>query len=324
MLFRKKLLIILGPTAIGKTDLAIEYAKRFNGELVACDSRQVYRGLDVGTGKLPSQNSQIEVERFEDYWIMGGVKVWMYDVVGLKKEYSVKDYIDRATEIIGNITANKKLPIVVGGGGFYLKGLLFGVDSLGSPADKSLRASLEKLTPGQLQDRLGELSPTLLVNLNNSEKNNKRRLIRKIELLNMYPYIDTNKKATINLSSTYDALIIGLSAPRSFINHSIDRRLVSRFSQGLVAEGKRLVEEGVTLGRMRELGLEYRCLADFFDGKLKESELLDILKNKNHQYAKRQMTYFRGIPGVNWFDVTADDGLKKMERLLTDWYNTAT
>ena len=169
----QKVLVILGPTATGKTDLALILANKFNGELVSCDSRQIYRGLDIGTGKYP--NSKLQITKSKGFWEIEGIRVWMYDVISPKKQYTVADYVKNADRVIRDIGKRGKLPIVVGGSGLYLKALLEGLPNLAIPIDRNLRKELEILTLEQLQMRLKKLSPERWNLLNDSDRQNKRR-----------------------------------------------------------------------------------------------------------------------------------------------------
>src|SRR5258708_35683470 len=148
----KKILIIAGPTATGKTDLAISLAKRLNGELVSVDSRQVYKGLDIGTGKMPGKFKSLK--RVSGKWIVDGVFIYMYDVVNWEKQYTVADDVKDANRVIKDIRKRGTLPIIVGGTGLYLKALLYGLSNLGRPIDKKLREQLEKLELKKLQEKL--------------------------------------------------------------------------------------------------------------------------------------------------------------------------
>ncbi len=313
-----KLLVILGPTATGKTDLGLSLAKKLNGELIACDSRQVYKGLDIGTGKLPGE--KVKVEKGEGYWVLDGVKIWLYDVVDPKKQYTVVEYIDDAKKAVENIIKRSKLPIIVGGTGLYLRGLLEGFSNLGKPVDLKLREELEKLSLQQLQGRISTLSPIQFEKLNNSEKNNKRRLIRQIELISMYPYISTNTEL-LGLSKDFDILKIGLTAPRSDLNQRIDLRIISRINFGMIKEALDLKNRGVSTKRMKELGLEYGILADYLDGLINKEELITVLQNKIHQYAKRQLTWFKKEKEVSWFDITVKNYSQKVVKQASNWYN---
>lgn len=314
----KKVLVILGPTAVGKTDIALKLAKKFNGELVACDSRQLYKGLDIGTGKMPGRETKVTKEA--GYWEIDGVRVWMYDLADPRDGFNLKQYCDLATKIVEKILEKGKLPIIVGGTGLYLRGLLEGLSPLGGE-NKKLRESLEILPVGELQEKLHSLSPLTLKQMNQSDRSNKRRLIRKIELVSMYPYIINKTKSSKLKVQSWEIFKVGLSAPRSVINSRIDSRLVSRVDQGLFEEAKRLHQGGLSFKRMRELGLEYGVLADLLEEKISQEGFLEKLKIKIHQYAKRQETWFKKEKGVNWFDITEKDLIRRVERLIQQWYD---
>ena len=152
-----KLLVILGPTATGKTDVALNLAKKFNGELISADSRQVYVGLDIGTGKTPSgiSDDQIKISKRKMYWEIDGIRIWMYDVIDPKDQYNVSKFVKDAEKIIEDMYKRGKLPIVVGGTGLYIKALADGLDNLSVPVDKKLRKELENLTKKNLINRVG-------------------------------------------------------------------------------------------------------------------------------------------------------------------------
>lgn len=315
----KKLLIILGLTATGKTDLALFLAKLYNGELVSCDSRQVYIGLDLGTGKLPGK--EVEVKRGKGFWWLDGIKVWMYDVADPKNQYTVKDYVEQSEKVIEDIAKRGKLPIIVGGTGLYFKALLEGMSNLDIPVNEKLRGELQELSVKELQEKLQSLSPISFEKLNNSDKYNSRRLLRSIELLYMNPYTGT-KKGFLGLQSQYDFLKIGLTAPRSFIKEKITRRLISRIDQGMIEEAESLNENGLSLQRMRELGLEYGILADLLEKKIKKDQIIQLLGTKICQFAKRQVTWFKKEKGIFWFDITENDWLDKVEKQVGVWYDS--
>lgn len=314
----KKILVVLGPTATGKTDLAIKLAKKFNGEIVSCDSRQVYRGLDIGTGKFPGQ--EVQFEKHDRFWIMDGVKVWSYDLISPEIQYTVFDYVKDATEFIRHIHSQGKLPIIVGGTGLYLKALLEGFSHLSIPIDQSLREHLEKLSLELLQEKLQKLSVKKWEDLNFSEQHNKRRLIRHIEI-EMNPYILEVQNSKFKIQS-FDVLKIGLAASREVLYQRIDERVIKRLDQGMVEEAVKLNKAGLSLERMRQLGLEYRILADYISKKIINIENLEkILQTKIHQYAKRQLTWFKIQPNIFWFDITDKKYLIAVEKQVEDWYN---
>lgn len=317
----KKLLVILGPTATGKTDLGLKLAEKLGGELIACDSRQVYKGLDIGTGKLPGESENLQIEKRDGFWQVNGVNIWLYDVVDPKIQFTVFDYVIEARQAVEGIENRGKLSIIVGGTGFYLKALISGLDDLRIPTKPALRRKLSGWDLHKLQGRVEELSPTRWAALNCSDRNNPRRLVRILEHIYMYPYINTNFQTT-GLDKTHDVLKIGLTAPRPYLNNRIDVRLSARISQGLIREGQMLLRQGVTADRMRELGLEYGLLADLLEGKIGQEEFEPKLRIKIHRFAKRQMTWFEKEPaGVHWFDVSSGDCHYRIEELVRNWYN---
>lgn len=290
----RKLLVILGPTATGKTDLALQLAKKFNGELVSCDSRQVYKGLDIGTGKYPSKKSKIK--RQKNCWEIDGVNIWMYDVADPRKQYTVFNYVQDANKVIDEIQKRKKLPIIVGGSGLYLKAILEGLTNLSIPVNKRLRNSLSKLSLKQLQNKLQKILPKKWQDLNQSDRQNPRRLIRAIELVGLKP--------NFAKALSFDALKIGLTAPRDVLYKRADERVLARIKQGMIEETIKLHKKGLSFRRMRQLGLEYGVLADYLDGKIKDTnELIKIMQGKIHGYIRRQLTWFAKEKDVHWFNI---------------------
>lgn len=313
----KKVLVIVGPTAIGKTDLGIYFAKKINGEIISCDSRQVYKGLDIGTGKLPNKNSNFI--KGDGWWEIDGVKIWIYDVTDINTRLSVYDYIKNAHVVLNDILDRKKLPIIVGGTGLYLKALIYGLPNLSVAINEELRKKLDKLPLDKLQERLKNLSISLWSSLNNSDKNNKRRLIRKIELMDTKPDISNFNKSKI---AELNILKIGLIAPRQVLNKRIDSRVKLRLAQGMVDEVENLLQSGIKYERLRELGLEYSIIADYIMAETKNYDMLvKTLNAKIHQYAKRQLTWFKKEEGTNWFDISKKKWQKNLEKLVLDWYN---
>lgn len=313
----KKALVILGPTATGKTDLALKIAQKFYGEIIACDSRQVYSGLDIGTGKLP--NEKVKVKKGQGFWEINNIQVWLYDVINPKKQYTVADYVKDAEAAIDKIETRGKLPIIVGGTGLYLKAATLGFSNLSLPIDKKLKGELMKLTLQELQNKLKSLSPTRWEKMNNSDRQNPRRLLRSIELFYMNPYMDTKEYKTS--LSRYNILKIGLTAPREVLYQKADLRVLDRIDQGMVKEAIRINKKGVSLKRMRSLGLEYGVLADYLEGKIKsKDDLVNCLQLKIHGYIRRQLTWFKKENNVNWFDIIDKNYLTKVEKLVAKWY----
>lgn len=324
----KKLLVILGPTATGKTDLAINLARKFNGELISADSRQVYIGLDIGTGKLPSGRWKIEDggwKKGRGFWETDGIKIWMYDVVNPKVQYTVADYVKDANKVIEGINERGKRPIIVGGTGLYLRALIEGLPNLAIPVDKNLRKKLQKLSKEDLQDKLQKLSPERWGSLNESDRENPRRLVRAIELEispRRSPYGHLRGVAASYVVPHNNILRIGLTAPRKILYQRTDARVISRIKQGMIEEAKKLHQEGLTFLKMRQLGLEYRVLADYLDGKIKTpQDLIEVMQNKIHRFTRRQLTWFKKEKDVHWLDITDNNFSNKLENLLAKWYH---
>lgn len=313
---KPKLLVILGTTSTGKTDLALELAKKLNGELVSADSRQLYKHLDIGTGKLPAAYESLE--KGDNYWKIDGIKIWMYDSVDPKERFNLYEYIKKSTEVINEISKTGKLPILVGGTGLYIRSLLEGISNFGIAEDNDLREELEELDITEIRKRI---DPEVLSKLNNSDINNKRRLIRIVE-------ISTNSgeksdESFEGLENDFDVLKIGLATDRNIIKDKISHRLIKRINEGMIEEAKELLEEGIIdYKRMEELGLEYRYMAKFLKGEIKSNEeLLNILTTKISQFAKRQETWFKKDEGVVWFDISNPDFYEQVENHVRDWYN---
>ncbi len=323
----KKILVILGPTSTGKTDLALRLAKKFNGELISCDSRQVYIGLDIGTGKLPSGRWKIEdgrCKKGKGWWEINKVKIWMYDVISFKKQYTVADYVKDARVVIEDIQARLKVPIIVGGSGLYLRVLLSGLASLSIPYDEKLRKELERLTVDELQNRLKKVSMNRWRIMNNSDQQNPRRLIRAIEIKILKARKIINLRQIQGKLPRSDILKIGLTAPRQLLYQKSDERVISRMKQGMVNETRFLRNKGLSLKRMKQLGLEYGILADFLEGKIKqEEELIHVLQSKIHGFIRRQLTWFKKEEEVRWFDVSKKDYQEQVENLVVGWYDSA-
>lgn len=312
-----KVLVILGPTSIRKTDLALKLAKKFNGEIVACDSRQVYKRLDIGTGKMPGD--EVTVKRDKGFWEMDEVKVWMYDVADPNRQYTVYDYVKDANKVVDDILERGKLPIVVGGTGLYLKAFLEGLSNLSIPIDWKLRKGLERLSLVDLQKRLQKISSQRWGKMNSSDQQNPRRLVRAIEMVMFQPQ---RVKRLDSKLKDFNILKIGLIAPREILYKRIDDRVVSRIDQGMIKEAEKLHKESLSFERMKQLGLEYGVLADYLVGNIIGiNNLIKIMQGKIHGYARRQVTWFKGEKNILWFDITKKNFPAEVEKAIAKWYH---
>lgn len=297
----KKVLVILGPTASGKSDLAVELATQFNGEVISADSRQVYTGLDIGTGKITEEE-------------MEGVPHHLLDVAPPEKVFTVSDFKRLGEEAINQILDRGKLPIICGGTGFYIEALL-GENSIPEvPPNPELREELEIKSVEELFDILSKLDPKRAETI---DAKNKRRLVRAIEICIALGSVPKQVASSQHLaSSKYDVLKIGIKIEDKELRERINRRLERRIEMGMIEEAERLHKEGLSYERMRELGLEYGALADFIEQKITKQEMVARLQTEIWQYAKRQMTWFKRDKTIKWFDPKDPLIFKAVERFL--------
>lgn len=330
-----RLLIIVGPTATGKTKLAISLAKRFQGELISADSRQVYRGMDIGTGKdLPAnlkslprrQAGQKSPVKWKDkpinYYEIEGIKFWGYDLVNPNEDFNAAFFREIAWTVIQGIWKRGKLPIIVGGTGLYIKAITEPLTTLRIPPDKMWRKKAESLTLKQLQTRIKHIDYQRFNKMNNSDRNNKRRLIRAIELkLKNRQTNDTcevTKKGA--LLETTSILKIGLTAPKLILFKRIDERVERRIQQGTENEVRKLLGQGYTFDLPSMSGMGYRQWQPFIKGEATLQEVATRWKLAEHDYARRQLTWFKKDKNIKWFDITRKGWKETVECLVREWY----
>lgn len=297
-----KLLVICGPTATGKTSLGILLSKKFNGEIISADSRQVYKGMDIGTGK-----------EWGD-----GAKIWGYDLVSPKEEFSVSKYLKFAQKCISDIEKRGKLPILVGGTGLYIKGVIDGIPTVDVPRNKRLRKNLEDRPADQLYEQLSQIDSFKAGSMNFSDKKNPRRLIRAIEVATWM--IDNSKKDLPQNKKIFDALFIGLTAPPILLEERINRRVEDRITYGFEDEVKRLIDSGVDWNDQSMMSLGYRQWRDFAEGAVERETALSEWKKEERKYARRQMVWWRRDGRINWFDINEPKYRKKVENQVKKWY----
>lgn len=276
-----KLIVILGPTACGKSGLGVTLAKEYGGEIVSADSRQVYRGMDLGTGKVTEEE-------------MDGVPHHLLDVIDPNAPYSVADFQRDATAAIDDIISRGKLPFLVGGTGLYIRAIVQGFVFGESTPNEVLRGELEGYTAQELYEKFQALTG---LTLNESERQNHQRLVRAVEKATAGEYVD------IPHNPKYDVLQLGVSFPRDIICERIDQRLEMRFDDGMIAEVETLRKEGATDEFLERLGLEYRYIYRYLDGQIEtKEELSDELGRAIKRFAKRQTQWFNRDE-VEWLDM---------------------
>lgn len=288
---KPKIIVIVGPTASGKSDLAVRIAKQCNGEVISADSRQVYKGLDIGTGKVTKKE-------------MGGIPHHLLDVVSPKKQYSVAEFQRDANTAIADIIKRGKLPIICGGTGFYVDALVY--DSLlpDVPPNERLRKELEQKTTTELYQMLKKIDPDRAETI---DPNNPRRLVRAIEIANALGKVPERV-----YNSRFIPFFIGIKVTPEILKERIHIRLVKRMKLGMLAEVKNLHEKGLSWKRMEELGLEYRYLARHVRNILSKEEMLAQLESEIIQYAKRQHTWFKRNKDIHWIVYDAPEQADKL------------
>jgi tRNA dimethylallyltransferase len=276
----KKILVILGPTATGKSKLAVEIAKKFNGEIISADSRQVYIGLDIGTGKITKKE-------------MLGVPHHLIDIKKPNQKFSVSEYKELAEEKINDVLRRGKLPIIIGGTGFYIQAIVDGIELPQVPPNIKLRKILEKKSLDKLVFELKKLD------INASKKidlKNKRRVMRAIEIIK-----SLGKIPKIIKKPKYKSLLIGIDLEDKKLKEKINKRLSERIKKGMVKEAKNLSRSGLSLKKMESFGLEYKYLAQLLKNKIDRKKMEEELKSDIWHYAKRQRTWFKKDKKIKWF-----------------------
>jgi len=266
----KKLIVIAGPTASGKTNLAKNLIQKFNGEVISADSRQVYQDLDIGTGKDKS---------FPQYLI---------DIKKPGEKFTVADFQKEAQKAVKAIYKKKKIPFIVGGTGFYIDAFLKGKCLAPPPKNLKLRKKLERLSNKKLWEKLKKLDPKAA---NQIDQNNKRRLVRALEvcLTTGKPFSSFGQKNP----PPFQVLYLVIDLPREVLYKKIDKRLLKRLKEGMIEEVENLLKQGVSRDWLKSLGLEYRYISEYLEGKYSKEEMMEKLKYAIHSYARRQMTWFR-------------------------------
>jgi len=288
----KKLIVILGPTASGKSELTIKLAKKFNGETVSADSRQVYKGMDIGTGKITKKE-------------MKSIPHYLLDVASPKRRFTVVQYRKLALKAINKIFEKGKVPILCGGTGFYIQAVVDGIVIPEVPPDWKLRKKLEKKSVEELYKISKKLDPNRAKTI---EKKNKRRLIRALEI------VIKTKKPVPGLKKNplpYPVLMLGIKKEKKELKKLIKKRFLKwlkprtrinsvRGKQGLIEEVKRLHRSGISWKKIEDFGIHYRIIAKYLQKELNYQEMIENSLKELQNYAKRQMTWFKRDERIHW------------------------
>ncbi len=275
-----KVVAVVGTNASGKSSLGVELACRFGGEIISADSRQVFRGLDLGSGKITPEE-------------MKGVPHHMLDICEPGEFFSMADFQKQAYELIEQIAARGKVPMIVGGTGLYVDSVLDGYELSDTKPDLAYREELEKLSTPELVVLLREQAPEAVV-----DEKNRNRVMRILER------IHDGDDAIPTKHPRYDSLRLGVSWPRDILGKRIDERLAMRMQQGMLEEVRGMLDRGVSREFLLGLGLEYRFLTKYCLGEYEDEEtMLKALAQAIKKFAKRQMTWFRRCPDIHWLDM---------------------
>jgi tRNA dimethylallyltransferase len=309
-----RIITIVGPTASGKSSLAIKLAKEFDGEIIAADSRTIYKGMDIGTAKPEGQwlraahrpsGLSIEAMVSEAPLMVEGIAHWGIDLIEPGETYSAADFKAYAEGKIDDILSRGKLPILAGGTGLYVAAVVHNYQFADAEPDEQLRSELEELSVEQLAERLRATNPGALENV---DAGNPQRLIRAIEIA------EAESAGVREAEPEYDVLQIGLDWPREELYERINERVEQMIAEGLVDE-VRTLRDKYGSDHYAMTGIGYRQLNEFFDGKVKLFDAVEDIKKATRHYAKRQLTWFRRDKSIRWVS-SANEALSITKNFL--------
>lgn len=304
-----QLIVIMGPTAVGKTSLGITLAKKYNGEVVNGDSLQVYKKLDIGTAKVTKEE-------------MDGVPHHLIDIVEVDDPFTASDFKIAAEKAIADIQSRGKTPILVGGSGLYIQGLIENLSFGNAGEDRVLRKQLEeelkRTSPEEMWQKLASMDAEAAQNIH---PNNSRRVIRALEAISVSgkKFSEQNSKFSEN---TYDVLLISLNCDRALLYERINYRVELMVDQGVLKEAQMLFERMNHDQNQAHKGIGYKEWFPYFEGRMSFEDALATVQQNSRRYAKRQLTWFRNrMSNVHWFDVTAEGYLSSVFDLVSEFLN---
>jgi tRNA dimethylallyltransferase len=300
---KPKLLVVLGPTASGKSALGIALAQHFNGEIVSADSRQVYRGLDIGTAKVTPEERQLVAHH-------------LLDVADPREVYTVAQFQQAANAAIDDIISRGRRPLLVGGSPHYIQAIIDNLDIPQVPPQPELRATLARRPLADLVAQLAELDPQTAATI---DRSNPRRMIRALEvcIITGQPFSQQRRLG----ESRYETLLLGIHWPREVLYRRIDERVDERMQQGMIQEVSDLLAQGIDHARLDALGLEYRFISRWLRGEFaSEAEMVQRLKYAIHDFTRRQLTWYRREQRIVWIE-GGENMQKESEKVLADLYS---
>lgn len=299
-----KVVILVGPTAVGKTDISIDLAKALNGEIVSSDSMQIYKHFDIGSAK-PSKEE------------MDGVPHYLIDEIDPFTNYSVSDYQKQAKAYISDIMKRGKTPIVTGGTGLYVNALMYDMDFSKSASDDLYRKELEQLAEDKgneyVHDLLKEIDPKSYKKIH---FNNLRKVIRALEVYHVTGQTIDDFSTDLQKTKDYDYVLIGLTRNRKRLYVRINKRVDMMMEQGLIDEVKNLKEMGLNESNTSMQGIGYKEVVPYLNGLYDKETMISLIKQNSRRYAKRQMTWFRRYEDIHWFDYDLYDNYEDMKEAI--------
>ena len=297
----KKVIFLVGPTAVGKTFFSVKLARKIGGEIISADSVQIYKHLDIGSAKVTKEEMQ-------------GIKHYAIDILEPEEEFSVYDFVQYTKEKIDEIIAKGKVPIVVGGTALYVKALTLGYDFGGVESDKKLRSELENLAKTKGNDHLFKLlqekNPQMA---EHTDKSNTVRLVRALEIA-----MGGGEKGKND--TDIDPLVIALVRDRQKLYADINRRVDIMLANGLVKEVQGLKDRGLTLQNACMKAIDYKEVFSYLEGEYDYERMVELLKQHSRNYAKRQMTFLRGMDNINYVDTEdREKAFEEILKLIENW-----
>lgn len=289
---RPRLLVLVGPTAVGKTKLSLTLAKQYNAEIISGDSMQVYRGMDIGTAKATPEELAL-------------IKHHMIDIHHPDEPFSVAEFQERCAELIPEIHARGKLPFIVGGTGLYIESVCYNFQFSEVGSDEAFRAEqlsfAESRGAEALHERLRQVDPESAERLH---PNDQRRIIRALEIFHVSGERLSDQLKRQKKQSPYELCIIGLTMDRALLYNRIEERIDSMIELGLVEEVRSLLSAGCSPTSVAMKGLGYKQIVDYLEGRYSLEEAIRLLKRDTRHFAKRQLSWFRHMKDIEWVDVS--------------------
>ncbi|MDQ0193308.1 tRNA (adenosine(37)-N6)-dimethylallyltransferase MiaA [Paenibacillus wynnii] len=310
---KPKLLVLLGPTAVGKTRLSLELAAAYDAEIISGDSMQVYREMDIGTAKITPEEMQ-------------GIPHHLIDIHDPQDSYSAAEFQEHATKAIEDIRARGKLPFIVGGTGLYIESLCYGFRFSEAVADEAFRKEQDEYAEEHgalaLHARLEAVDPISAARLH---PNDRRRIIRALEIHHQTDTTLSSSHAAQKKESPYELCIIGLTMDRKILYQRIEDRIDQMLADGLVDEVRTLLERGYVRGLVSMQGLGYKEIAAYLAGETTYEEAVTLLKRDTRRFAKRQLSWFRHMKEIEWIDVDEEQNFsvyfEKIRDIITNKFS---